>query len=133
MLKNAWMLKPFWSIAWLVPSLFLGKLAMASYLHSSHFIRTVYLLESGEQLRFEYLIGRPKTVNIESIKKPDIDMYAESFGVYGMMATELWPVMVNDNAFMFDSKGKIYDENLFKAVMQGIKLDLSKDKGDGND
>lgn len=133
MMKNAWMLKPFWSIAWLVPTLFMGKLAMASYLHSSHFIRTVHLLDSGSEVRFEYLIGRPKVINIESLKKPDIENYAESFGVYGLMAADLWPVMVNDNAFMFDSKGKIYDDLLFKAVMQGISIDLAKDKGDGND
>ena len=61
---------------------------------------------------------------------PQEEKYSESFGVYGIMATEFWPILHRNNVYMFDSKGKFYNTELFRAVMQGISIDVTEKKGE---
>lgn len=49
-----------------------------------------------------------------------------ALAAYGPMGIEFYPVSFKSNIYIIEKKGSLINEDLFKAVMNGYKIDVSK-------
>ena len=49
-------------------------------------------------------------------------------GRLGALAGELYPIKIDGLTYLIDKNGRIEDEEMFKAICNGFKIDISKNK-----
>mmetsp|Transcript_16038 Transcript_16038/g.11568 ORF Transcript_16038/g.11568 Transcript_16038/m.11568 type:complete len:93 (-) Transcript_16038:88-366(-) len=90
------------------------------YRVQSGVIRKVYLLENGDEVQIEWYRGNEEEVEISSIKKPSNELYQKLFEQMGnSVLGKAIPVLVEDCVKFIPKDGVFYQEEVFKAVING--------------
>lgn len=89
-------------------------------------IKDLKLLESGTEVLLTTVDGKSKLVRIEHISKPDKSAVGAAMMMYKQAGLTYIPLKIGNRVYLLDRDGDFYEEELVRAVSNGVNIDTSK-------
>ena len=128
--KSMYFFRPIRTILWGFPTMVLLRMTTSTMLHAKAIIRHVELLDNGEEILIHTLNGKNFRTRIEDISKPNKEVAGPMLVLYKRMGLNYIPIQVGTGKqlMIIDQDGRFFQEEIMKAVINGITIDLSEQK-----
>ena len=104
-LKSLYFYRPIRTILWGIPSILLVRVYLSSKLQTGVLIKSIDLIDNGEDILITLISGKTLRAKISGIKKPNIAIAGPAMYSYNKAGMNIIPIETNGSILMVDGSG----------------------------